>query len=163
MAAEPEYPNAPPNRVTVIAERSEMPTSILPPAQVDGTGSAPVSPPLPALVKRMENEMENPFRPEDTLFHEVDPIVEAYKRKPYPPSLPGSQNASPIKNGNQAFVNGLSPSSLMAEKEFEKTVTETTPLTDVMRNGPAIDDLPKASQVECVRIEKRKCGCCSIQ
>lgn len=51
----------------------------------------------------------------------------------------------------------------MAEKEFEKTVTETTPLTDVMRNGPAIDDLPKASQVECVRIEKRKCGCCSIQ
>lgn len=55
----------------------------------------------------MENEMENPFRPEDTLFHEVDPIVEAYKRKPYPPSLPGSQNASPIKNGNQAFVNGI--------------------------------------------------------
>lgn len=61
------------------------------------------------------------------------------------------------------LIIGLSPSSLMAEKEFEKTVTETTPLTDVMRNGPAIDDLPKASQVECVRIEKRKCGCCSIQ
>lgn len=57
--------------------------------------------------RRMENEAENPFRPEEQLFHEVDPIVEAYMKKPYPPrSTQTSPGATPVKSGNQAFVNG---------------------------------------------------------
>ncbi|VDM44853.1 unnamed protein product [Toxocara canis] len=157
---------APPSRIKVIAEQSELPNTILPPAQVEDTRIATVSPPLPALVRRMENETENPFRPQETLFHEVDPIVEAYMKKPYPPSLPGSQTGTPVKSANQAYINGISPSSLVGEKEVEKPASETTPLTTPIKNGRAGDcsDLPKASQVECVRIEKKKkCGCCSVQ
>uniref|UniRef100_A0A915BQ80 Uncharacterized protein n=1 Tax=Parascaris univalens TaxID=6257 RepID=A0A915BQ80_PARUN len=158
--------DAPPSRVTVIAEQSELPSTILPPAQVEDTRIATVSPQLPALMKRMENETENPFRPEETLFHEVDPIVEAYMKKPYPPSLPGSQTGTPVKSANPAYINGISPSSLVADKDGEKPASETTPLTTPVKNGGAGDypDMPKASQVECVRIEKKKkCGCCSVQ
>lgn len=43
--------DAPPSRVTVIAEQSELPSTILPPAQVEDTRIATVSPPLPALMK----------------------------------------------------------------------------------------------------------------
>ncbi|VDK47873.1 unnamed protein product [Anisakis simplex] len=165
--------DAPPNRVTVIAEQSELPNTILPPTQIEETRIGTVSPPLPALVRRMENENENPFRPEETLFHEVDPIVEAYMKKPYPPSLSGSPTGTPVKSPNQAYINvdcyydlGISPSSLVADKEMEKPSSETSPLTTPVKNGAASDcqDVPKASQVECVRIEKKKkCGCCSIQ
>lgn len=60
------------------------------------------------IFRRVENELtDNPFRPEESLFHEVDPIVEAYKRKPYPPSLPGSRNTTPVKGANQAYLNGM--------------------------------------------------------
>ncbi|VDN44694.1 unnamed protein product [Gongylonema pulchrum] len=138
----------------------------------------------------MENELtENPFRPQETLFHEVDPIVEAYKRKPYPPSLPGSQNTTPVKTANQAYLNGkfnsynklffdvlthtsISPTALIADKELEKpmiadsaALTSSTPLmsNDDRPLEDGGDDLPKARHVECVRIEKKKCGCCSVQ
>lgn len=49
----------------------------------------------------MENEnTENPFRPDESLYHEVDPIVEAYRQRPFPPS-PCSSPApsSPLANG----------------------------------------------------------------
>ena len=59
-----------------------------------------------AIFRRMENVAENPFRPEDALFHEVDPIVEAYMKKPYPQSSHGSKGSTPVKSGSQAFVNG---------------------------------------------------------
>uniref|UniRef100_A0A5S6PC37 Uncharacterized protein n=1 Tax=Brugia malayi TaxID=6279 RepID=A0A5S6PC37_BRUMA len=155
-------PNAPPSRITVVAEESEMPTTIMPPAQIEDAQNAAAvsSPPLPALVKRVENELtDNPFRPEESLFHEVDPIVEAYKKKPYPPSLPGSQNTTPVRSGSQTYLNGISPSSLVPDKGMEPEVTGTTPLMNSndrvgMEDGMA--DLPKARQVECVRIEKKK-------
>uniref|UniRef100_A0A0R3RPP5 Uncharacterized protein n=1 Tax=Elaeophora elaphi TaxID=1147741 RepID=A0A0R3RPP5_9BILA len=162
-------PVAPPSRITVVAEESEMPTTIMPPAQIEDTQNAAAvsSPPLPALIKRVENELtDNPFRPEESLFHEVDPIVEAYKKKPYPPSLPGSQNTTPVKGANQAYLNGISPSSLVPDKEMEAQVTGTTPLmnsSDRVGMEDGIVDLPKARQVECVRIEKKKCGCCNLQ
>ncbi|VDO37207.1 unnamed protein product [Brugia timori] len=46
-------PNAPPSRITVVAEESEMPTTIMPPAQIEDAQNAAAvsSPPLPALVK----------------------------------------------------------------------------------------------------------------
>ncbi|KAM3720747.1 Glutathione S-transferase [Dirofilaria immitis] len=157
-------PNAPPSRITVVAEESEMPTTIMPPAQIEDTQNAAAvsSPPLPALIKRVKNELtDNPFRPEESLFHEVDPIVEAYKRKPYPPSLPGSQNTTPIKTTNQAYLNdsGISPSSLAPDKGIEAQVTGTTPLMnsdDLIGMEDGMGDLPKARQVECIRIEKKK-------
>lgn len=38
----------------------------------------------------MEHDNDNPFRPQEPLYHEVDPIVEAYRNRPYPPSPVGS-------------------------------------------------------------------------
>lgn len=38
----------------------------------------------------MDHENDNPFRPEEALYHSVDPIVEAYKHRPFPPSPTGS-------------------------------------------------------------------------
>lgn len=159
-------PDAPPSKVTVVAEHSEMPTTILPPSQIESSQNVAVSPPLPALVKRMENEIENPFRPEETLFHEVDPIVEAYKKKPYPPSLPGSLSSTPVKSPHPAYLNGISPSSLVMDRDVEKPVSDTTPLTsgEPCKDDKGVDsDLPQPSQVECVRLDKKKCGCCSVQ
>lgn len=44
------------------------------------------SPPLPSFVKQTEHNVENPFRPEEQLYHEVGPIVEMYRQRPFPPS-----------------------------------------------------------------------------
>ncbi|CAG9535843.1 unnamed protein product [Cercopithifilaria johnstoni] len=164
-------PDAPPSRITVVAEESEMPTTIMPPAQIEDTQNAAAvsSPPLPALIKRVENELtDNPFRPEESLFHEVDPIVEAYKKKPYPPSISDSQNTTPVKVAYQAYLNdsGISPSSLVPDKGMEAQLASTTPLmnsSDRVGMEDSMVDLPKAQQVECVRIEKKKCGCCNLQ
>uniref|UniRef100_A0A8R1TLE7 Uncharacterized protein n=1 Tax=Onchocerca volvulus TaxID=6282 RepID=A0A8R1TLE7_ONCVO len=164
------FPNSPPSRITVVAEESEMPTTILPPAQIENTQNAAAvsSPPLPALIKRVKNELtDNPFRPDESLFHEVDPIVEAYKTKPYPPSLPSSHNTTPVKTINQTYLNGISPSSLAPDKEIEAQVLVTTTprINSSERIGmeDGMPDLPKARQVECVHIEKKKCGCCNLQ
>lgn len=61
---------------------------------------------------------------------------------------------------------GISPSSLAPDKGLEDQVTGTTPLmnrSDLVGMEDGMADLPKARQVECVRIEKKKCGCCNLQ
>ena len=44
----------------------------------------------------MEKESENPFRPNDDLYREVGPIIEAYKNEPFPPSPSRSPHNSPV-------------------------------------------------------------------
>lgn len=53
----------------------------------------------------MENENnENPFRPDESLYHEVDPIVEAYRQRPFPPSPCSSPTLSlSLANGHTTF------------------------------------------------------------
>ncbi|PAV76560.1 hypothetical protein WR25_19196 [Diploscapter pachys] len=71
-------------------------------------------------------DTENPFRPEDHLYHEVDPIVEQYLHKPFPPSRPGSTQHTPTKQQNSTdspayLQNGLSKEQLMHnEKQQEQ-------------------------------------------
>ncbi|PIO76804.1 hypothetical protein TELCIR_01102 [Teladorsagia circumcincta] len=79
-------------------------------------------------------EHENPFRPEEVLYHEVDPIVEQYMQKPFPPSRPGSAENTPVKQQK-----------------------------DGAAAGDFVDDLPPAGKVELVHVKKRKCGCCTVQ
>jgi hypothetical protein len=83
-------PDAPVEKVKVTSEEAEFPRPISPPAQIEDITIA-TSPPLPSLVKRMEqHDNDNPFRPQEPLYHEVDPIVEAYRNRPFPPSPVGS-------------------------------------------------------------------------
>lgn len=60
----------------------------------------------------MENESDNPFRPQETLYHEVDPIVKAYSQRPFPPSPTGSPtpppDLTPIKNGRHVTLDNNS-------------------------------------------------------
>ncbi|GMT27820.1 hypothetical protein PFISCL1PPCAC_19117, partial [Pristionchus fissidentatus] len=181
--------DAPVSRVTVIEQETvDIPTApILPPKNIEGD-RRPVSPPL-NWTRKMENEHENPFRPQDPLFHEVDPIVEAYLHKPFPPSHPGSANGTPIKangNGHAAvssspsyLQNGLSKEQLMQNEKTQPLLAENaaleTPDRRQSRDKPAgttvvdgsadddFDNLPPAGQVELVHLKKKKCGCCSLQ
>ncbi|KAI1699385.1 hypothetical protein Ddc_18596 [Ditylenchus destructor] len=85
--------DAPASKVKVHSGTQEVPRPISPPTQIEDFApiATIISPPLPSLVKRMETEgIENPFRPTETLYHEVDPIVEAYRQRPFPPSPSGS-------------------------------------------------------------------------
>jgi hypothetical protein len=83
-------PDAPVEKVTVTTEEAEFPRPISPPAQIEDITIA-TSPPLPSLLKKMEqHDNDNPFRPQEPLYHEVDPIVEAYRNRPFPPSPVGS-------------------------------------------------------------------------
>lgn len=54
----------------------------------------------------MENENnENPFRPDESLYHEVDQIVEAYRQRPFPPSPCSSPTPSlPLANGHTTYL-----------------------------------------------------------
>ncbi|TKR95010.1 hypothetical protein L596_009233 [Steinernema carpocapsae] len=170
----------------------QAPTQILPPQQIEEIRHVPVSPPLPSLVnhdeiqrRRMEQEnTENPFRPEEVLYHEVDPIVEAYRTKPYPPSNPSSPINSPIKN-NRASTSPAAPNGHSAAnaEEHERLIKTTTVEatkganggTPKSKSGPALPDHNDVTQpmvngeqpgrVEVVHIDekKKKCACCSIQ
>jgi hypothetical protein len=85
-------PDAPVEKVTITTDSAEFPRPISPPAQIEEFGpTIATSPPLPSLVKKMEqHDNDNPFRPQEPLYHEVDPIVEAYRNRPFPPSPVGS-------------------------------------------------------------------------
>uniref|UniRef100_A0A915E292 Uncharacterized protein n=1 Tax=Ditylenchus dipsaci TaxID=166011 RepID=A0A915E292_9BILA len=111
--------DAPPNKVKVTSENSEIPRPISPPAQVDDHHNqsinymAVTSPPLPALLKKKENEgVENPFRPTETLYHEVDPIVEAY----LPP-----HSSSPLNHGYLEENSASSTKFTTNEISYEST------------------------------------------
>ncbi|CAJ0568171.1 unnamed protein product, partial [Mesorhabditis spiculigera] len=87
-------PSAPATRVRVVAENSSEIRPIAPPTEIEEDTRRPTSPPLRSY--KME-EHENPFKPQEQLYHEVDPIVEQYLHKPFPPSHPGSANTTPVK------------------------------------------------------------------
>ncbi|VDL71343.1 unnamed protein product [Nippostrongylus brasiliensis] len=166
--------NAPVNRVTVTSDLvlPESPSPISPPNQIEEIRRVTISPPLHS--KKMA-EHENPFRPEEVLYHEVDPIVEQYMHKPFPPSRPGSAENTPVKQqkdgslSSPAYLqNGLSKEQLM---DNEKAQTQPLLPLDQRQsspeksgtNGDFADDLPPAGKVELVHVKKRKCGCCTVQ
>uniref|UniRef100_A0A914DWW1 Uncharacterized protein n=1 Tax=Acrobeloides nanus TaxID=290746 RepID=A0A914DWW1_9BILA len=165
-------PDAEPNKVKVTSGESEFPRPISPPAQVERQTLA-VSPPLPALLRRMDHENDNPFRPEEPLYHAVDPIVEAYKHRPFPPSPTGSpvpphestpvnQKYHPNYSHDEVQLLQSSPRKTPSYKEVD---ISRAPKNDVNQQANSgYTDLPPPGKVELVHIErKKKCGCCSIQ
>lgn len=167
-------PDAPVNRVTVTSDLvlPESPSPISPPNQIEEDHRVAISPPLHS--KKMA-EHENPFRPEEVLYHEVDPIVEQYMQKPFPPSRPGSAENTPIKQqqtdgsiSSPAYLqNGLSKEQLMDnEKAQSQPLLSSEQRQQSSEKGGTngeFDDLPPAGKVELVHVKKRKCGCCTVQ
>lgn len=119
--------------------------------------------------------MENPFRPDGQLSHEVDPIVETYKHRPFPSghrdsmdgSLPpSSPPTSPAKSaGPKTSSNGVK------HQEVNLTLS-SSPINATPRTNAAQLEVQhkqvasaKPGHLEVVHIEpkKKKCGCCSIQ
>lgn len=132
----------------------------------------------------MENENENPFRPEDSLYHEVDPIVEMYRQRPFPPSPTGSpvppassSSPKPMGNGSNHVNNEKEArrSSGTPTRQARYT-TETVDLAAADRRAsekqtasadqPLLSgELPPPTVATEVFIEKKKkrFGCCSVQ
>lgn len=132
---------------------------------------------------------ENPFRPDGNLNHEVDPIVETYKRRPFPTSpsdeyfksattdlqetnhLPSNAQPSPTK-GSPKKAKKDSP------KKEKKGETNSPKKGSPQKSPPPQNEHPTTAQVqhhtlatpqsgkvELVHLEekeKRKC-CCTIQ
>lgn len=65
------------------------------------------------------DDHENPFRPDGRLSHEVDPIVEVYKKRPYPP---GSSNE------NEDVVETVNVSRIQQQQHAQNITT--TDFTD---------------------------------
>jgi hypothetical protein len=127
----------------------------------------------------MESEVDNPFRPEETLYHEVDPIVKAYSQRPFPPSPTGSpipQDLTPIKNGrhvtldNNSLVDGPNRSATQSPihqqyHQNNSTTFDSTPKKHQQQGNGAQEPIPPPNNVELVHVDnkKKKCACCSIQ
>ncbi|KAL3087017.1 hypothetical protein niasHT_025541 [Heterodera trifolii] len=101
-----------------VAGGSGMPSSTV---GLPSSTTVVTSPPLPSFVKRAEHDNENPFRPEEHLYHEVDPIVEAYRQRPFPPS---PTHGSPVSNSHQH-----------QQQQQQTTSTTTTWNTPTKRNS----------------------------
>lgn len=161
-------PDAPVNVVTVTTDtvRPESPNPIAPPSQLEELRKGAVSPPLPS--KKMA-EHENPFRPEEILYHEVDPIVEKYLQKPFPGSRPGSAQGTPVKehhpdspSTDKAYLkNGLSKEQLLPSDKTSVDRHESP--EKLVSRSEYTDELPPAGKVELVHVKRKKCGCCSVQ
>lgn len=168
--------DAPVSRVVVTSETlvPEAPSPIPPPAQFEEVRRVAVSPPLPS--KKM-TDAENPFRPEEILYHEVDPIVEQYLHKPFPPSRPGSAQNTPTKqqhfsqastpppttNESPLYLqNGLSKEQLVQNEKDHANHSEPL-LAEHHRGEEYVEELPPAGKVELIHVKKKKCGCCSVQ
>lgn len=125
----------------------------------------------------MENESDNPFRPQDTLYHEVDPIVKAYSQRPFPPSPTSSptppQDLTPIKNGrhvdnnSSSIVDGHNRSATQSPTGHHNSISyDLTPQKHTLLQGNGANDIPPPNNVEHVHLEAKKkkcCVCCSIQ
>ncbi|CAI4233038.1 unnamed protein product [Auanema sp. JU1783] len=172
-------PDAPVNVVTVTSDtvQPESPNPIPPPTQIveidEFRRGGTISPPLPT--KKMA-EHENPFRPEENLYHEVDPIVEQYLHKPFPPSRPGSAQGTPVKqqandsNDKSYLKNGLSKEQLLPSEKVSGNQEHITTHDSYRQQSPDAqlsndytDDLPPAGKVELVHVKRKRCGCCSVQ
>uniref|UniRef100_A0A0N4ZKB6 Pollen-specific leucine-rich repeat extensin-like protein 1 n=1 Tax=Parastrongyloides trichosuri TaxID=131310 RepID=A0A0N4ZKB6_PARTI len=173
--------DAPPSKVTVTTEESEFPRPISPPTLIEEPNFIPHSPPLPSLAKKMASETENPFRPQDQLYHEVDPIVEQYKTKPYPKSPTTSPSSTPSKKPfeQEEEKESLLKSNNKVEQIHANTTYDhhhhsnnhqTNPSTEISLNpgkepsesGDLID-LPPPNKVELVHLDKKKKCCCTLQ
>ena len=135
---------------------------------------------------------DNPFRPQENLYHEVDPIVEAYKNRPFPPSPAGS----PIPHEVHASTTITTTKTSTPQNNSHHTVRETTTVQSYSYSTPQktpthpgnvradmiekrhsgtpggvessqllAEDLPPPNKAEVVHLEKKKkcCGCCSVQ
>jgi len=124
------------------------------------------SPPLPALQKMEHQNIENPFRPDGDLSHQVEPIIETYKTRPYPkghdeadaakPKSPTKKEKKEKKKKEKKEKDVVRPSDVSLQMNESHTV-------EVKRTTVSS---PKAGKVEFVHVEeskKRKCGCCSVQ
>ncbi|CAI5438385.1 unnamed protein product [Caenorhabditis angaria] len=153
-------PDAPVSRVVVTSDTliPENPSPIPPPAQFEEVRRVAISPPLPT--KKM-TDIENPFRPEENLYHEVDPIVEQYLQKPFPPSRPGSAQNTPTKQINylpQASTpppsnesplylqNGLSKEQLVQNEKNNLAQHSEPLLAEHKRSEEYVEELPPAGK-----------------
>jgi len=121
----------PPSKVKVRTEDSEIPRPISPPAQITSPVEATIevpnrnltvnSPGLPSITKRMERESDNPFRPDEYLYHEVNPIIEAYKNRPFPPSPDKNSHSpnlkQPVASPSLSAVNSVISNSMQKKHE----------------------------------------------
>ena len=115
----------------------------------------------------MENEHDNPFRPEDELYHHVDPIVEAYKTKPYPRGYSSPQK---LKNGG-GDAKGADKGGKYSANLLQYTEADGLTSDGVGKRGTMSP--PKAGKAELVHVDdetagadgkrRGKCGCCSVQ
>ncbi|KAI6182515.1 hypothetical protein M3Y97_00388400 [Aphelenchoides bicaudatus] len=172
------------NKVRVTSEEAEFPRPISPPAQLEELPIQAISPPLPSLVRRMEHEADNPFRPEESLYHEVDPIVKAYSKRPFPPSPTGSPippaDLTPIKNGRHVTLDNSSvtiidgphrassqsPNHNATVTTFDTSTPQKQNMLRQQGNGAQDNNLPPPKHdAEVVHLDgkKKKCACCSIQ
>uniref|UniRef100_A0AC35U9U3 Ovule protein n=1 Tax=Rhabditophanes sp. KR3021 TaxID=114890 RepID=A0AC35U9U3_9BILA len=164
--------DAPPSKVTVTTQNSELPRPISPPTQIEEPTHLLHSPPLPSLSQKMNSEVENPFRPELTLYHEVDPIVEQYKTKPFPASPTISPCVSPTKQHRNSEEVALLTKTLEHESHQKSDVYDphrgSTSVIHAENNSSKyvdesgdIVDLP--NKVELVHLDKKKKCCCNLQ
>ncbi|CEF63864.1 Hypothetical protein SRAE_1000212100 [Strongyloides ratti] len=165
--------DAPPSKVTVTTEESEFPRPISPPTLIEEPTFIPHSPPLPSLAKKMASETENPFRPQDQLYHEVDPIVEQYKTKPYPKSPTISPTSTPSKKSKvpeeeEALLKESKKNELQANSigDHHQTTSNTNislaPRKEISDTEDVVD-LPPPSKVELIHLEKKSKCCCTLQ
>lgn len=133
----------------------------------------------------MEHESDNPFRPDESLYHEVDPIVKAYSRRPFPPSPTGSPippDLTPIKNGRHVTLDSNSvtvidgsnklvrqppnPNHAAITTALDTSTPQKHNISRISRqqgNGGA-HDIPPPNNVELIHVDnkKKKCACCSV-
>ncbi|VDP32830.1 unnamed protein product [Soboliphyme baturini] len=105
---------------------------------------------------------ENPFRPDGNLCHEVDPIVESYRRKPYPTELDNVAGFDSVYKDTEYKANG----SEVAMKPTQISLNVANgdkPETKLVEQKTVPS--PKAGTVEVVHLKpkKRSCRCCAVQ
>jgi len=209
-----EHSDTPPSKVKVKTLESQTPLYISPPSTVASVGVTKLNnggvatgggsgvlivekrnivnqtSPLPSLQK-MDEDSENPFRPDGRLSHEVEPIVECYKKRPFPgstgadlvdgvvttvgsskspPSSPPGKKAATSTSASEPLVaqpskNGGGRETVAKPQDIKLTLTTADGHNTQLEIQHKQLTSPKAGHVEVVHIgEKRKrCGCCSIQ
>ncbi len=122
----------------------------------------------------MEREAENPFRPDGELSHIVEPIVDAYKTKPFPEvdeMAAGVVALSYEETNTSAPLPPAKKSSKGRQQQTEDAMVATRQVELHMSAAPdgagntQQMQVTKAGKVELVHLEekKRRCGCCVVQ
>lgn len=96
----------------------------------------------------MDEESDNPFRPDGKLSHEVEPIVECYKKRPFPVATGSDFVDGVVTNVGSSKSPPSSPPGKKAAASKSSSSSSPPPVAQPSKNGGGREAVAKPQDIK---------------